>query len=62
MLGKITVINIGIVILLFILRVDTSFLIFKIIYGLSIILIFASLIGYSIRASEFLKQKDYESI
>ena len=62
MLGKITVINIGIVILLFILRVDTSLLIFKMIYGLSIVLIFVSLIGYIIRATEFLKQKEYESI
>ena len=62
MLGKITVLNIGIVILLFIIRIDTSLIIFKIIYGLSIILIFVSLIGYTIRASEFLKQKNYESI
>ena len=62
MLGKITVTNIGIVIMLFILRVDTSYLIFKMIYGLSIVLIFVSLIGYIIRASEFLKQKNYESI
>ena len=62
MLGKITVINIGIVILLFILRVDTTNLIFKMIYGLSIVLIFVSLIGYIIRAIEFLRQKEYESI
>ncbi len=62
MLGKITVLNIGIVILLFIIRIDTSLIIFKIIYGLSIVLIFVSLIGYTIRASEFLKQKNYESI
>ncbi len=62
MLGKITVINIGIVIMLFILRVDTTNLIFKMIYGLSIVLIFVSLIGYIIRAIEFLRQKEYESI
>ncbi len=62
MLGKITVINIGIVILLFLLRFDTTSLIFKIIYGVSIILIFASLVGYTIRALEFLRQKNYESI
>ena len=62
MLGKITVINISIVILLFILRVNTTYLAFKMIYGLSIVLIFVSLIGYTIRASEFLKQKEYESI
>ncbi len=62
MLGKITVLNIGIVILLFILRIDTTHLVFKMIYGLSIALIFVSLIGYIIRATEFLKQKEYESI
>jgi len=62
MLGKITVINISIVILLFILRVDTTTIIFKMIYGLSIVLIFISLIGYTIRAKEFIKQKEHESI
>jgi cardiolipin synthase (CMP-forming) len=61
-LGKITVINIGIVILLIILKIDRSNLIFQLIYASSIILVFVSLIGYIIRAKEFLKRKNYESV
>ena len=62
MLGKITVINIGIVILLILFNIDKSNLVFGIFYYLSIFLIIASLIGYSIRAYEFLKRKKDESI
>jgi CDP-diacylglycerol--glycerol-3-phosphate 3-phosphatidyltransferase len=61
-LGKITVILIGIVILLIILNMDRTSLIFRIIYASSIVLIFASLIGYIIRAKEFLERKNYGSV
>ena len=61
-LGKITVINIGIVILLIILQINGTNWVFRFIYASSIILIFASLIGYIIRAKEFLKRNNYESI
>ena len=61
-LGKITVIVIGIVILLIILKIDRSSLVYRAFYASSIILIFASLIGYVIRAREFLKRKNYESV
>jgi CDP-diacylglycerol--glycerol-3-phosphate 3-phosphatidyltransferase len=61
-LGKITVIVIGIVILLIILKLDRSSLAYRAFYGSSIVLIFASLIGYVIRAREFLKRKNYESV
>jgi cardiolipin synthase (CMP-forming) len=61
-LGKISVINIGIVILLIILKLNTDNLIYQLIYASSIVLIFASLIGYIIRAKEFLKRKNYGSI
>ena len=61
-LGKITVIIIGIIILLIIIKIDRSNLIFKAFYALSIVLIFASLIGYLIRAKEFIKRKNYESV
>ncbi len=61
-LGKITVINIGIVILLIILQFNGDNLVYKLIYASSIALIFASLVGYIIRAKEFLKRKNYGSI
>jgi CDP-diacylglycerol--glycerol-3-phosphate 3-phosphatidyltransferase len=61
-LGKITVIFIGITILMIILQIDRSGILFKSFYGLSIVLIFASLAGYIIRAFEFLKQKSYGSV
>ena len=61
-LGKITVINIGIVILFIILQLNGSNLIYKLLYASSIVLIFASLIGYIIRAKEFLKRKNYGSV
>ncbi|MFZ0456125.1 MAG: CDP-alcohol phosphatidyltransferase family protein [Ignavibacteriaceae bacterium] len=61
-LGKITVINIGIVILLIILQINGNNLVYKLLYASSIALIFASLVGYIIRAKEFLKRKSYGSI
>ncbi len=61
-LGKITVLNIGLIILFLIIGLSQSNLIFKIFYYSSIILIFASLIAYVIRAKEFLSKKNYESI
>ena len=61
-LGKITVINIGIVILLIILQFNNGNIVYKLIYASSIILIFASLVAYIIRAKEFLKRKNYGSV
>ena len=61
-LGKITVINIGIVILLIILQFNGNNTVYKLLYASSIVLIFASLIAYIIRAKEFLKRKNYESV
>lgn len=61
-LGKITVINIGIVILLIVLGIPKDSFIFLSLYGLSIILIVVSFIAYIIRAKEFLKRKEYESV
>ncbi len=62
MLGKITVINIALVVLLVILQISESNIIFKLLYLLSLVLIFASLAGYILRAVEFLKRKSNESI
>lgn len=61
-LGKITVITIGIVILLVVLGIPKDSLVYLSLYGLSIILIFVSFIGYIIRAMEFLNRKKYESV
>ncbi len=61
-LGKITVINIGIVILLIILQLNNGNIFFLVLYYLSIILMLLSLAAYIIRAKEFLKQKEYGNI
>lgn len=61
-LGKITVTNIALVILLIIINISQESFIFKFFYGLSIILILISLIGYAYRAVEFIKKKDYGNI
>ena len=58
MLGKITVVNISIVILCFIMDVSRDNFIFLALYTLSIFLIFASFIGYLFRAIEFIKQQN----
>jgi cardiolipin synthase len=60
MLGKITVISIGLTLFFILLQVNRNELYFKGLYYLSIILIFSSLIGYSIRSVEFIKQKKNE--
>ncbi len=62
MLGKITVLSIGFVILFILLNVDRSFILFKLLYGTSLLLIVASFIGYIVRAMEFIKKKNYESV
>jgi len=59
MLGKITVINISIVILMILLYVNKANIIFILFYYLSIALMVISLIGYAIRAKEFLTQTEY---
>jgi CDP-diacylglycerol--glycerol-3-phosphate 3-phosphatidyltransferase len=61
-LGKITVINIGLVILLIILNVNRNFIIFKGLYNLSILLVFVSFLAYVYRAIEFIKKKDYGTL
>ncbi|MBZ0199998.1 MAG: CDP-alcohol phosphatidyltransferase family protein [Ignavibacteriaceae bacterium] len=62
MLGKLSVISIGFVILAILLNVDRSLIIFKLLYGTSLILIVGSFIGYVVRAMEFIKKKNYESV
>jgi CDP-diacylglycerol--glycerol-3-phosphate 3-phosphatidyltransferase len=57
MLGKITVLVIGIVIILILLQVDKMSVYFKSIYGISLLLIIVSFAGYALRAFEFLKAK-----
>lgn len=57
MLGKITVISIALVLFLILFQVNRGTIIFKGLYLLSILLIISSLIGYGIRAFEFIKQK-----
>jgi phosphatidylglycerophosphate synthase len=61
-LGKITVINIGIIILLLVIGLSKSSFVYLSLYATSIILIFVSLIAYVIRAMEFLKRGKYESV
>jgi CDP-diacylglycerol--glycerol-3-phosphate 3-phosphatidyltransferase len=60
MLGKITVISIGLVLFIILFQVNRSSVFFKGIYLLSILLVISSLIGYAIRAFEFIKQKKNE--
>lgn len=60
-IGKITVLNIGIVILFTIIGIKDN-LIFQIFYYSSIILIFVSFIAYLIRAKEFIDRKNHESV
>lgn len=61
-LGKLTVISIGLVLFFIILQIDRRELFFKGLYLLSILLIFASLIGYAIRSVEFIRQKKNEFV
>jgi phosphatidylglycerophosphate synthase len=62
MLGKLTVTSIAIVILFILAQVDKTSIVYLGFYYLSIIMIFASLIGYTIRSLEFIKQKDNEPL
>ncbi len=62
LLGKVTVFFISLVMLLIFLRFDQSHLIFQAIYNGSILLVFGSLLGYGIRAIEFLRKKNNEFI
>jgi CDP-diacylglycerol--glycerol-3-phosphate 3-phosphatidyltransferase len=61
-LGKITVVNIGLVIVLILLNVNQNLLFFKGFYFLSVLLIFVSFAAYAYRAVEFIKKKDYGNI
>ena len=56
MLGKITVLSIGTVLLFILLGFNKENLVYLIFYYLSIVLIFASFSGYIIRAAEFMKR------
>jgi CDP-diacylglycerol--glycerol-3-phosphate 3-phosphatidyltransferase len=62
-LGKITVLNIGIVILFIVIGLSKDSSIFQMFYYSSVVLIFSSLLAYLIRAKEFLaKKRSHESI
>lgn len=61
-LGKLTVLNIGFVILFILLGFNKDNVVFDIFYYSSIILIFLSFIAYVIRAKEFLLKKANESL
>lgn len=56
-LGKATVLNIGFVILLILIGVPDTNSFFQVFYYSSIVLIFASLAGYVLRAVEFIKRE-----
>ncbi len=60
-LGKATVINIGILILFILFGLKDNFL-YPIIFYSSLILMFLSFFGYSIRAKEFLSRKSHETL
>jgi len=57
MLGKLTVIVIGLVILLILFDVSRSSPFFQFPFYLSIVLIFTSLFGYVYRATEYIKKE-----
>ncbi|MEJ2495261.1 MAG: hypothetical protein P8Y79_13135, partial [Ignavibacteriaceae bacterium] len=57
MLGKITVIVLGLVILMILLGIDKSSPIFQFPFYISIVLIFISLFGYIYRAIEYIKKE-----
>lgn len=61
-LGKITVLNIGLVVLFILLGYHKDNFIFDLFYYSSLVLIFLSFIAYVIRAREFLLKKANESI
>jgi cardiolipin synthase (CMP-forming) len=57
MLGKVTVLIIGVVIIFILLQVDKNSFYYKSIYGISLLMILVSLTAYALRAIEFLKAK-----
>lgn len=61
-LGKMTVVNISLVILSLVAGIGKGSYLFLSLYYLSIVLIIVSFIAYVIRAKEFLKRKEYESV
>ncbi|MDT3696965.1 MAG: CDP-alcohol phosphatidyltransferase family protein [Ignavibacterium sp.] len=61
-LGKITVLCIGMVVLLILLGIDRNSLIFTLFYFSSIVLMFISFLAYVYRAVEFIKKKKNESV
>ncbi|HSP86801.1 MAG TPA: CDP-alcohol phosphatidyltransferase family protein [Ignavibacteriaceae bacterium] len=62
MIGKITVSVLALLIILVIVQVDKNNIFFQIIYFATLILIVASFIAYLLRAIEFIKKKNYESV
>jgi len=56
MLGKITVLNLGLVILFILINLNKQSIVYLAFYYSSIILIFASFAGYVIRSAEFIKR------
>lgn len=61
-LGKLTVINISLVIILIVAGIDKDSKLYLFLFDVSIILIMVSLVAYFIRATEFIKRKKYESV
>ncbi len=61
-LGKLTVINISLVVIAIVIGINKDSILYVSLFDLSIILMIASLIAYFIRATEFLKRKKYESV
>jgi len=62
MLGKITVLLIGFVVIFIFLEVNRHSLYFEILYYSSIVLIYASLFAYIYRAAEYLKKENNGSV
>lgn len=62
LLGKVTVFFISVVMLLIFIQLDQTLFIFQALYNGSILLVFASLFGYGIRAIEFLRKKNNDTI
>lgn len=62
MIGKITVLTIGFFILAIIAGLNETNFIYRLLFYLSIIMSFASVIGYALRAYEFLKWKNNEHV
>ena len=61
-LGKLTVLFIGSVVLMILIGINRENIIYQVIYILSIVLMYASLLAYIYRAIEFIEKKKNESI